>query len=180
MSDFQAETRFIELMAELFQLDEAEALDFGLYRLIRRHNREVRAFLGEIVTEPGGKTLRGGRLAALLAEAFRDADAEVVAEDRHRLAELEQQLGLKLGMSAEERNTRLSELANVPATTALVRDYHARLERQTAVSTAALDRREVLNRLWLNMDSRLEDGSRWRRLAGTLNGYRTPLTEGPR
>ena len=33
------ETRFVELMTELFQLDEAEALDFGLYRIIRRHNR---------------------------------------------------------------------------------------------------------------------------------------------
>ena len=45
------ETRFVELMTELFQLDEAEALDFGLYRIIRRHNREVRAFLGEIVVD---------------------------------------------------------------------------------------------------------------------------------
>ena len=39
--DNQAAIRFIELMGELFQLDEAEALDFGLYRIIRRHNREV-------------------------------------------------------------------------------------------------------------------------------------------
>jgi adenine-specific DNA-methyltransferase len=49
MSQPQAETRFIELMAELFQMDEAEALDFGLYRIIRRQNREVGAFLGEIL-----------------------------------------------------------------------------------------------------------------------------------
>lgn len=33
----EVETRFIELMSELFQLDEAEALDFGIYRVIRRH-----------------------------------------------------------------------------------------------------------------------------------------------
>ncbi|HRZ53676.1 MAG TPA: DNA methyltransferase, partial [Candidatus Contendobacter sp.] len=158
MSDFQAEARFIELMAELFQLDEAEALDFGLYRLIRRHNREVRAFLGEIVTEPGGKTLRGGRLAVLLAEAFRDADAEAVAEDRRRLAELEQQLGLKPGLSTEERNARLDALASVPATAALVDDYRARRERQTAVSTAALDRREVLNRLYQFFSRHYQDG----------------------
>ena len=158
MSDFQAETRFIELVAELFQLDEAEALDFGLYRLIRRHNREVRAFLGEIVTEPGGKTLRGGRLGKLLAEAFRDADAEAVAEDRRRLAELEQQLGLKPGLSTEERNARLDALASVPATAALVDDYRARLERQTAVSTAALDRREVLNRLYQFFSRHYQDG----------------------
>lgn len=47
----QVETRFVELMTELFQLDEAEALDFGLYRVIRRHNQEVRAFLGKIIAE---------------------------------------------------------------------------------------------------------------------------------
>jgi adenine-specific DNA-methyltransferase len=158
MSDFQAETRFIELMAELFQLDEAEALDFGLYRLIRRHNREVRAFLGEIVTEPGGKTLRGGRLGTLLAEAFQDADAEAFAEDRCRLAELEQQLGLKPGLNAEARNARLDALTSVPATAALVDDYRARLERQTTVSTAALDRREVLNRLYQFFSRHYQDG----------------------
>ncbi|MGB5064636.1 MAG: hypothetical protein WBQ37_12880 [Candidatus Competibacter sp.] len=59
----QAETRFIELMAELFQMDEAEALDFGWYRVIRRHNREVRAFLGEMISTQGWKTLKGGRLS---------------------------------------------------------------------------------------------------------------------
>ena len=60
------ETRFVELMAELFQMDEAEALDFGLYRIIRRHNREVRSFLGEIISEKEAKTLQGGQLAELL------------------------------------------------------------------------------------------------------------------
>ena len=54
-------------MAELFQLDEAEALDFGLYRIIRRHNREMREFLGEIVTGGDRKILQGGRLSALAA-----------------------------------------------------------------------------------------------------------------
>ena len=158
MSAFQAEARFIELMAELFQLDEAETLDFGLYRLIRRQNREVRAFLGEIVTEPGGRTLKGGRLATLLAKAFQDADAEAFAEDRRRLAELEQQLGLRPGLSTEERNARLDALASVPATAALVDDYRARRERQTAVSTAALDRREVLNRLYQFFSRHYQDG----------------------
>jgi len=40
------ETRFIGLMSELFQLREAEELDFGIYRVIRRHNQKVREFLG--------------------------------------------------------------------------------------------------------------------------------------
>jgi adenine-specific DNA-methyltransferase len=31
----QAETRFVALMTELFQMDEAQALDFGIYRVIR-------------------------------------------------------------------------------------------------------------------------------------------------
>lgn len=63
MSQNQTETRFIELMTELFQLDEAEALDFGLYRIIRRQNKEIRAFIGEVATEQGQKILQGGRLS---------------------------------------------------------------------------------------------------------------------
>lgn len=63
MSQHQTETRFIELMTELFQLDEAEALDFGLYRIIRRQNREIRDFIGEVVIENGRKVFQGGRLA---------------------------------------------------------------------------------------------------------------------
>jgi hypothetical protein len=52
-----AETRFVELMTELFQLDEAESLDFGIYRVIKRHNKEVREFLSEIVTANEQKCL---------------------------------------------------------------------------------------------------------------------------
>ena len=33
------EARFISLMSELFQLHEAEALGFGIYRVINRHNK---------------------------------------------------------------------------------------------------------------------------------------------
>lgn len=76
------ETRFVELMTELFQLDEAEALDFGLYRIIRRHNREVRAFLGEIVVDKDTRALRGGRLAELLDTAFASIDHEAVEKAR--------------------------------------------------------------------------------------------------
>ncbi|PUB10734.1 hypothetical protein DFP92_11780 [Yoonia sediminilitoris] len=38
-------------MAGLLQLDEAERLDFGFYRVIRYNNQEVKAFLGEIVQD---------------------------------------------------------------------------------------------------------------------------------
>lgn len=40
MSQNQTENRFIELMTELFQLDEAEALDFGLYQFFSRHYQD--------------------------------------------------------------------------------------------------------------------------------------------
>ena len=62
------ETRLVELMTELFQLNETEGLDFGLYRIIRRHNREAHAFLGEILVDKQARALRGGRLAEPLAQ----------------------------------------------------------------------------------------------------------------
>lgn len=158
MAHPQAETRFIELLTALFQLDEAEALDFGLYRIIRRHNREVRAFLGEIVTEQGWKVLKGGRLAALLAQAFAEMDAEATAEEQYRLTDLEKQLGIKPGMNTQERETRLAALETVPATEALVREYRAALERKATASTAALDKTEVFNRLYQFFARHYQDG----------------------
>jgi adenine-specific DNA-methyltransferase len=86
----QAEARFIALMTELFQLAEAQALDFGLYRVIHRHNQEVRAFIGEIVTGLDGPRLEGGRLSALLDQAFAAAGDEADAGERQRLADLEE------------------------------------------------------------------------------------------
>src|SRR5688500_20199569 len=77
----QTETRFVELMTELFRMDEAEALDFGIYRVIRRHNQQVKAFLGEIVGEKEFKALRGGRLTELL-ETARSEERRVGKECR--------------------------------------------------------------------------------------------------
>jgi adenine-specific DNA-methyltransferase len=74
-------------MTDLFQLDESESLDFGIYRIIRRHNREVRDFLGEIIVEKERKTLQGGRLSELLEAAFAVADAEEEAGDRFRIGD---------------------------------------------------------------------------------------------
>lgn len=154
----QAEVRFVELMAELFQLDEAEALDFGLYRIIRRHNREVREFLGEITTEGERKILQGGRLSALLDETFAAMDAEAAADDKYRIVELEKQLGVKPGMSALEREAQLTALEKIPATAELVADYRARLENKAATATAAMDRTEVLNRLYQFFSRHYQDG----------------------
>ena len=45
----QAQTQFVELMVDLFQLDEAQALDFGIYRVIRHRNNAVRTLLGGLL-----------------------------------------------------------------------------------------------------------------------------------
>jgi len=61
----QSENRFVALMSELFQMDEAQALDFGIYRVIRRHNRDILAYLGEVVTAPDGQQSLQATRAAL-------------------------------------------------------------------------------------------------------------------
>jgi adenine-specific DNA-methyltransferase len=154
----QAETRFIELMAELFQLDEAEALDFGLYRVIRRHNREVREFLGEVVAGKDSKALKGGRLGALMDEAFAIADEETKAGDKWRLKELEEQLSIKPGMTKAERVEQLATLEKVTATAPLVREYRSRIEQMAGAETVHSDRAEVLNRLYQFFSRHYQDG----------------------
>ncbi|MEA3405786.1 MAG: hypothetical protein U9R28_08615, partial [Pseudomonadota bacterium] len=47
----QQEQKFVELMAEIFQLKDAEGLDFGIYRVIRNHNQKIKDFLGEVTDE---------------------------------------------------------------------------------------------------------------------------------
>lgn len=158
MSPNQTETRFIELMTELFQLDEAEALDFGLYRIIRRQNREIRAFIGEVVTAHGQKTLQGGRLSALLTETFASADHEATAEDQFRIVELEKDLGIKPVMNLPEREALLASLEKIPMAAQLVADYRSRLENRAAAKTATTDQAEVLNRLYQFFSRHYQDG----------------------
>jgi adenine-specific DNA-methyltransferase len=153
-----AESRFVELMTELFQLDEAESLDFGIYRVIKRHNREVREFLGEIVTENEQKCLKGGRLSEILESSFADADAETTADDKYRLIQLEKDLNLKLGMSPEEREIQLATLEKIPATAQMVAEYRSRKEQMASASTAIGDRTEVLNRLYQFFARHYQDG----------------------
>jgi adenine-specific DNA-methyltransferase len=154
----QMETRFVELMTELFQLDEAEALDFGIYRVIRRHNREVRAFLGEIVAENGAKRLDGGKLMALLDAAFAAQDHEDRAEDRFRLKDLEEQLGLEPGMTQQRREAQLVAAERIPANKKLVAEYRSRLETANQQQTVGQDRAEVLNRLYQFFSRHYQDG----------------------
>jgi len=152
------ETRFVELMTELFQLDEAEALDFGLYRIIRRHNREVRAFLGEIVVDKETRALRGGRLAELLDTAFASIDHEAQAGDKLRLKELEKDLGLKPGMTQEHREALLVQAESIPAAKGLVAEYRSCAETLGLQQTVQQDRAEVLNRLYQFFSRHYQDG----------------------
>ena len=170
-----AETRFVELMAELFQLDEAEALDFGLYRIIRRHNQEVRAFLGAVTKDKDGKTLQGGRLSALMDEAFAVAGDEAQAEDQWRVKELEEQLSIKPGMTAAQRAAQLSTLEKITATAQLVREYRRRIDHKTSAASVHSDRAEVLNRLYQFFARHYQDGDQLRR-----PGVSTALPAEPR
>jgi len=116
MASSHSRIRFIELMTELFQLDEAESLDFGLYRVIRQHNREVCDFLGEIKTVNGEKRLQGGQLDRLLDAAFAQTDDEAEATLREQIKTLESQLGLSSRMTDAEREIELKAMENKPLT----------------------------------------------------------------
>ena len=156
------ETRFVALMSQLFQLDEAEALDFGLYRVIRRHNREVRAFLGEIIAPYGAhseaRALQGGQLAALLDSEFAKFGDEAQVDDSFRLKDLAEKLGLKPGWTQEQCAAALTQADSVPVAQALAAEYRRRratLEQQRNVHQ---DRAEVLNRLYQFFARHYQDG----------------------
>ena len=154
----QAETRFVALMTELFQMDEAQALDFGIYRIIRRHNHEVRAFLGEVVTNKADARLVGGRLTELLDSAFRVTDLETAAGDNFRLRDIESQLGLKPGMTAQQREAILVQGEAIPISQHLVAEYRGRVATLASRQTASEDRSEVLNRLYQFFSRHYQDG----------------------
>jgi len=154
----QAEVRFVELMAELFQLDEADRLDFGFYRVIRHHNQEVKAFLGEVTEKNGAKTLEGGMLSIILAEAFRKADDEESAGDRLRIKEIEGDFGIKPGMGDQERRALLDQAERFPAFKSKVDEYRTLQEQLRASENVGTDRREVLNRLYQFFFRHYQDG----------------------
>ena len=158
MHNPHAETRFVELMTELFQLDEAEALDFGIYRVIRRHNKEVREFLGEITNKGGEKQLQGGTLSHLLESAFTATDHEVIEEAKERKAELESQLGINAKQSHDEREAILAGHNKVPALKAMVQEYRDTLDTLNAQQTGGTDRTEVLNHLYNFFARHYQDG----------------------
>ena len=154
----QAEVRFVELMAELFQLDEAERLDFGFYRVIRHHNQEVKAFLGQVVEKNGTKALEGGKLSEILATAFRKADDEEAAGNRLRLKAIEGEIGIKPGMNDQERRDLLDQAERFPGFKSKVDEYRSLQEQLRASENVGTDRREVLNRLYQFFSRHYQDG----------------------
>jgi len=152
----EIETRFFALMSELFQLDEAEALDFGLYRVIRRHNHEVRAFLGEIVGEGEAKHLQGGQLQAHLEQAFDQANAGGREADARRLAQLEAVLKINAGMPASERESQLAKAAEFRPED--VAEYRSLKDALNSSQNGKADRAEVLNRLYQFFSRHYQDG----------------------
>ena len=157
-TQLQVESRFVELMTELFQMDEAQALDFGIYRVIRRHNREVQAFLGQVITDKSGKRLEGGTLSELLENAFVASGHEEEAEDKFRLKDIEEQLGLKPGMTHEQKEAALAQAEGFPAIKGLVAEYRSRIESRASQQTVQQDRTEVLNRLYQFFSRHYQDG----------------------
>ena len=157
-TQLQVESRFVELMTELFQMDEAQALDFGIYRVIRRHNREVLAFLGQVTSDKNGKRLEGGKLTELLESTFMASGHEEQAEDKFRLKDLEDQLGLKPGMTQDQREAALTQAEGFPAIKGLVAEYRSRMESMASQQTVQQDRTEVLNRLYQFFSRHYQDG----------------------
>jgi Adenine specific DNA methylase Mod len=154
----QAQTHFVELMAELFQLDEAQALDFGIYRVIRHRNNAVRAFLGEVQTKGDDKALVGGELQKILDTAFASKDEERSAELDARLSELEANFGLSAHLTADQRDQKLTELHAIPAMRGSVDEYRTLREQRDAARHGDDDRLEVLNRLHQFFDRHYQDG----------------------
>lgn len=154
----QAQTRFVELMAELFQLDEAQALDFGIYRVIRHRNRAVREFLGEIQVHGEHRRLAGGALQQILEAAFAAGDSEQEARIDARLRELESDLGLGRHMAAAQREEKLDQAFAVPVSRKAVDEYRSLQQLRNEAKHGDDDRLEVLNRLHQFFDRHYQDG----------------------
>ncbi|MBK8638479.1 MAG: hypothetical protein IPN92_09410 [Chromatiaceae bacterium] len=127
-------------------------------RIIRHHNREVRAFLGEVVSDKEDARLVGGRLIELLDSAFQVSDLEGAAGDNFHLREIESQLVLKPGMTAQQREAILIQAEAIPISQHLVAEYRGRLATLTSRRTASQDRAEVLNRLYRFFSRHYQDG----------------------
>lgn len=154
----QAQTQFVELMADLFQLDEAQALDFGIYRVIRYRNNAVRTFLGEVQSQGDDKKLVGGELQRILDTTFASKDAEQSAQIEDRLRELEADLGLSRHLTDVQREEALTDAYKRPKLRADVDEYRSLQQQRDAARHGDDDRLEVLNRLHQFFDRHYQGG----------------------
>ncbi len=152
------EARFIRLMSDLFQLHEAEALDFGIYRVIKRHNKKVRDFLGAVANENGARVLQGGELAGILEEAFQHISSESVHEKKMLLQRMGLELGVGENFDSEKRIQHLMDVEKIPAMRQKVADYRALRDELFSTYHADADRSEVLNRLYEFFSRHYQDG----------------------
>lgn len=154
----QADVRFVELMSELFQLHEAEELDFGIYRIIRRHNARVREFLGEVVDGKGHASLQGGQLTEILDQTFTKLASNATHDKHLRLEQLQKDLGIAPSLTSEQIEHHLTQVGNAPAIRMLVEEYRAIRQEQKSHDSAGVDRYEVLNRLYEFFSHHYQDG----------------------
>ena len=137
---------------------EAEELDFGVYRVIRRHNQQVREFLGEVVEECGEPVLRGGELAGILEQAFQHIEYAIRDEKKVELQRIAEGLGIKAHLSVEEREQYLAGVEKIPAMRQQVLDYRHLREQLETTYNATADHSEVLNRLYEFFSRHYQEG----------------------
>ena len=61
--------RLRQLLKELFQIENAADLDFGIYRIMKYKRAEVRAFMDKGLSDIVDEALESGALASLSAQA---------------------------------------------------------------------------------------------------------------
>ena len=111
-----------------------------------------------LITDKSGKRLEGGTLSELLENAFAASGHEEQAEDKFRLKDIEEQLGLKPGMTHEQKEAALAQAEGFPAIKGLVAEYRSRIESKASQQTVQQDRTEVLNRLYQFFSRHYQDG----------------------
>jgi len=143
-------------MSQLFQLNEAEELDFGFYRIIKRHNRKVREFLGNI--DPNTGKLAGGELASILENAFQQLESDTTREKKETLRKLGRELELPASLGGHELEARLLELEKLRKLQEDVARYRSLRAELFDNHSAESDRTEVLNRLYEFYARHYQDG----------------------
>ena len=150
---------FAKLMLDLFQLEEAESLDFGIYRIIKNHNREVRDFIGEIKFDHAGiPSVSGGALGAMLDVAFSTAADEEIARLDLAISECLRAFGIGKNVSLQDADMKLKEHEALPVTAEKARSCRDLIQQRSAKSSGDRDRAETLNYLYRYFERHYQDG----------------------